>query len=84
MLDAKEYYQHILDTTETPGWKLIVEDAEKNIYNMQAEALEAPSFDKVNELRGEARQLAYVVNLQDFATGMLEQLDVEEDEDADL
>jgi hypothetical protein len=79
-----KYYDELEDTIGTPGWKTIVEEAKSEIYQLQADALDAPNWDMVNYIRGKAEQLAYLVNLQGISStqkAALEQNDeVEEGE----
>ncbi len=46
-------------------WDLIKAYLENEIYQMQADALEAKSWDKVNELRGEAKGINRILTLRD-------------------
>jgi hypothetical protein len=48
----------------TPGWKTLVQEAERTIYHLQAEALEAGNFEEVCVKRGRAQQLAELVNME--------------------
>jgi len=48
------------------GWKRLVADAEKRIYQMQADALEAPNWDTINRLRGRAETLAEICQMEEM------------------
>lgn len=79
--EQAQYYDALDEMFSTRGWKLFVEEATALIYQKQADALEQPSWDKVNELRGQALQLAEVVNFEE--TSRMQRALLEED-DADL
>ena len=59
-----------------------MEEAVASIHDRKAEALEAPTWEQVCEMRGEARQLAYLSNLDVITGNLLDMLTYEEDEDA--
>ena len=81
--EQEEYYDSMEELFSTKGWKILVEDARAQIYQYQADALEAPSWDVVNVLRGKGLQLAELTNLEEV-TVMQRRLLEEESEDADL
>ena len=64
-MDDQKHYDGIMDLTSTPEWKAVVEEAEKLVYNVQADALEANSWDDVCENRGFCRGLAFFINLRE-------------------
>lgn len=64
--EDEQYYQDMEETFATPGWKRLVEEAKRIIYQFQADALEARTYESVCELRGRARQLAELVNLEEL------------------
>jgi hypothetical protein len=66
-----------------PGWRILLEDANAQIYQYQADALEQPNWDAVNVLRGKALQLAELINLEDV-TLMQKRILEQEDDDADV
>jgi hypothetical protein len=68
----------------TPGFKRMVEQARKTIYQYQADALEAPSWERVCILRGKAEALAELVNFEDSLALHKRTLLEEEFEDASL
>ncbi len=78
-----EYYDALDEMFATKGWKLFVEEATALIYQAQADALEQPSWDAVNVLRGKAIQLAEITNFEEV-TLMQRALLEEDEEDADL
>lgn len=66
MLDPEliQYFDELEHTIGTPGWRRIVDDAKKQVYQFQCAALEeARSFEQVCYMRGQAEQLAYLINL---------------------
>ena len=80
--DQEEYFEALEDLFAMPGWKLLVEEAEKQIYQYQALSLEQPSWEAVCELRGRAKQLAELVNMESVTA--LQRKQLEEEDDADL
>ena len=55
----------ILDRLSGPNWDLIKKGLAHEIYSSQAGALDASSWEKVNELRGFAKGIYYVMNLRE-------------------
>lgn len=81
--EQERYYQDMEEMFSTKGWKTLIEDAKAQIYQYQADVLEAPNWDVVNVMRGKALQLAELANLEEttlLQKGILEQ----EDDDADV
>jgi len=72
--DEQKYYDDLDEMFATEGWKNLIEDCTKEIYQLQADALEAGSWDEVCRLRGRAEQLAYLVNLEAVTETMKQQL----------
>jgi hypothetical protein len=78
--EQEEYYDALEDVFALPGWKLIIEEATKEIYNIQANMLEVSSWERVCELRGEAARLAEFTRLEEVSRlqkAMLEQDDAD-------
>ena len=73
-----KYYESMIQLTAYPEWGELVDELKKMIYNIQANALEAKSWDEVCENRGFAKALAYLVNLRED-TKKQQQLEVEND-----
>jgi hypothetical protein len=71
----RKYYEGILTVTAMPEWGAFVEDIKREIYHIQANALEHSTWEKVCEARGEARGLARIVNLRDDAIRLLQEAD---------
>jgi len=78
-----DYYDAMEEMFATAGYKLLIEDAKAQVYQYQADALEQPSWDHVNVMRGKALTLAELVNFED-TTLMQRALLEEDDEDADV
>ena len=81
--DALREIEQYEEMFALPGWKKLVADAEKRIYQMQADALEAPDWDTVNRLRGRAETLAEVCRMEEMVD-MHKRSILEEDLDAPL
>ena len=79
-----EYYDAMEELFTSKGWRLLIEDATAQVYQYQADALEQPSWDHVNVMRGKAMQLAELVNFEDTTTMQKRLLEQEDDDDADL
>lgn len=75
------YFEDLDSMFGTAGWRHLVEEARKQIYQFQAEALEAKNFETVAYLRGQAEQLVRLINLQDTTTTL--RANSEEDETAE-
>lgn len=80
--EQEEYYDALDEMFATKGWKVFVEEATALIYQAQADALEQPSWDAVNVLRGKALTLAEITNFEN--TSLMQRALLEEDDDADL
>lgn len=78
-----EYYDALEELFTSSGWRILSKDAEAQIYQNQADALDCRSWDAVNVLRGKNLQLLELVNLEAVTT-MQKQLLEEEEDDADL
>lgn len=79
--DFLEYAEKLLETFATPGWKLVVEEAKRQIYQLQADALDQKSWENVCRLQGEAAQLSRIVNLEDTIVLMVQQAKEDEDDE---
>lgn len=62
--EDQKFFDDLEELFSTPGWKSLVEEAKRTIYHLQAEALEAGSFEEVCVKRGRAQQLAELVNME--------------------
>jgi hypothetical protein len=63
--ETTKYYEDLLTLTSYPEWALLVEDLEKEIYQLQANAFEASSWEQLQQDKGYALGLAQIVNLRD-------------------
>jgi hypothetical protein len=63
--EESDYFDDMEELFSTKGWKTLVEECKTRIYHLQADALEAHNFEKVCELRGEAKQLAMLISLEE-------------------
>ena len=82
--EQTQYYDNLAEMMGTQGWRSLLEEAKSEIYQLQADALEAPNIETVCILRGKAQQLAYLINLQGISTNqraILEEPDPEVDEE---
>ena len=61
----RDFQEAMITLTGYPEWKVMVKDLESLIYHTQSNALEARSWEKLNEDKGFARGLQFVVGLRD-------------------
>lgn len=80
--EQRDYYNALDEVFALPGWKKIIEDATAQIYQNQADALECPTWDVLNVLRGKSLALAELVNLE--ATSVTQRQMLEEPDYADV
>lgn len=76
-----KYYDDMTEMFGTEGWKSLVEELSREIYEKQADALDATDWGQVCEMRGAAKSLAVLVNLKET---VLMQRDNEEADNAEL
>ena len=62
--DQQKYFDDFDTMFATVGWKSLLAQLEQEIYEIQADALEASDWDKVCRLRGRAEGWAYLRNLE--------------------
>lgn len=82
--EQKDYYDDLDEMFATSGWKRLMSDAEAQIYQNQADALEQPNWDAVNVLRGRSLQLNELTLLEDISTMQRAALEVEDEDDANV
>lgn len=75
--ELTQYYDQLDEVFALPGWKALVEEAQQEIYQLQADALEANSWEDVNFMRGRAFQLALIVNMEATADSQRQLLEEE-------
>ena len=61
-LADKQYFRVMRELFEMPGWALLEEDWKQEVYNLQANSLEARTWDDVQRMRGKAEQLAELLS----------------------
>ena len=81
--EQREYYDDLDAVFSLPGWKRIIADAEAQIYQNQADALECATWDILNVLRGKSLALNELLQLEPISIVQREQLELDYD-DADL
>lgn len=79
--DQRQYFDDLESMFGTAGWRIVMDEARKQIYQFQADALEAKSYEQVCYLRGQAEQLARLLNLQDVTTTLRAQHETEDEEE---
>lgn len=77
----EELDEAVLSVTGNPNWNIVVKGLQNDIYGLQASALDAPDWDTVCRLRGQAEGLAFVINLRDT---VIRSREVKESNDADV
>ncbi len=61
----KVFIEKMTQLTSYPEWNDLVEDLKAMIYHLQANSFELPSWEKVQEEKGFAKGLAYIVNYRE-------------------
>lgn len=79
--DTEQYYLDLEETFATNGWRRLVKEFEQEIYQLQADSLEAKSWDDLNVAKGKASLLAYLTRLPEV-TAMQKQAHTEDDDAA--
>lgn len=81
----EQYVIYMEEMIATQGWRMFVKECEKEIYHIQADALEMPTWEAVLQARGRAEQLAETVALEQMVDNLRERLlEPEEEDDADI
>jgi hypothetical protein len=82
----RDYYDALDTMFATKGWKLVVDEATAQIYQNQADALEAADWDGVCVLRGQSISLNELIKLETISRAQRASLEesYSGDEDADL
>lgn len=65
MITPEQYNEAILDVTSGPSWDIVKKGLEADIYSIQAQALDATTWEQVCELRGFAKGLAFIVAIRE-------------------
>jgi len=69
----EEFNDAVLHVTGGPEWDIVKQGLSNDIYQAQAGALDAKTWERVNELRGFAQGLAYVINIRENTLTAIEQ-----------
>lgn len=80
--ENQKFFDDMEELFAMPAWKTLIQEAERTIYHLQAEALEAGSFEEVCVKRGRAQQLAEFVNMEslmELQKAELERQNLEQD-----
>ncbi len=70
--EEQKNHDDIMTLTGTSEWKVVIAEAEKLVYQIQSDALEAADWDMVCENRGFCRGLAFFINLRENTKKMVE------------
>ena len=60
-----DFNEAVLAVTSGPAWDIVKQGLSNDIYQLQAGALEAKSWEAVKEARGFAAGLGYIINLSE-------------------
>ena len=82
MQDQDRLNEAVLTITGGVDWEIFAQGLHNDIYHVQANILEAPSWDEVCEARGFCKGLAYVISMRDSTLLAMQQ--AEEDKNADV
>jgi hypothetical protein len=78
--EDNKYNEAMITLTSYPEWELFVKELANEIYQTQANALEAEDWGDLNKKRGVCEGLARVINLRDDTKFRMQV----EDDNADL
>jgi hypothetical protein len=65
VITPEQYTEAVLDVTGGSSWDIFKKGLEGDIYTLQAQALDAETWEQVCELRGFAKGLAFIMNLRE-------------------
>ena len=80
-MDRANYIEAILDVTGGENWTVLTESLEREIRNLQVRALQAPDWDTVVDLRGQAKSLVLIINMRENAE---QEVRLDENSDASI
>lgn len=63
-----QYYNDLDDMFGMKGWLQLLENAKAEIYDLQATALEAASYEEIMFMKGQAEVLNRIINLRDITS----------------
>lgn len=64
--DDTKYLDTMEDMFAHPGWKLLVEECLRMVYQLQADALDKTTWEEVNIIRGRAQQLNEIIRMKEM------------------
>lgn len=67
-ITQEQFDQAVVNVTGAGDWDIIKQGLANDIYQIQAGALDAKTWEEVCEAKGFARALAYIINLRDNVT----------------
>jgi hypothetical protein len=73
------YFNSLEDTFGTAGWRALIEDAKREIYELQASALEAASYEEIMFMKGQAEVLNRLINLPEITAATRAQHEANDD-----
>lgn len=80
MITQEQLNDALLTVTGSREWEIVVKGLQNDIYQYQANILDAQSWEEVCEIKGFVRGLAYVINLRAATIAVLQA--AKEDADA--
>jgi hypothetical protein len=78
-MSLRQYIEYVEEMIATPGWSILVEEAKKEIYQLQADALESADWGAVQRKRGAAERLAELTHLDEVIANQRTQMEEERD-----
>ena len=61
-----KYYDDMSEMFATNGWKDLIDEMTREVYEKQADALQAGTWEQVCEMRGHAQAYAVLINLKEM------------------
>jgi hypothetical protein len=80
--EQERYFNDLDDTFGSAGWLQLVDDAKREIYELQASALEAGSYEEIMYKKGQAEVLNRLVSLRAITVATRTQHELADDDDA--
>ena len=65
-IEDDKYFEQMMTLTGTPEWKVLVTELERMIYQSQANAFEAESWEKLQVEKGFSKGLMFIVSLREL------------------
>ncbi len=83
--EKEQYYEDLVETMSTKGWRRLTDEAIEEVKNMQEQSLAATSWEQVCEIRGYVKAMNYIANLRQITLELLRQeRELEEETDGDV